>query len=438
VSGTRIRGGCVSGVLAIAIAASAAGAAAQDVAATDLQRAEATASELSLPQALWARELTEQLGIEGSLGEEPTEAERFALLCPEGAERETGAGGHRDVAEAYSVSAELAGHGPGEAVREVVSVPATALYQLEVEGVGHQRWVIDGRPVGHLDLSQLGVAQAPVVLPLRAGPHELTGTMLRDARATRLRLAAWRLVCVSPAEGWRGERPLSWGGWARTLVGAYGLTPRLPEETGTEQRIEGEDYESASAGGGLTRRRLGDAASRGGWATASTSPAEFTWRLRLEQPGVVTLLARTHGAPEQLWSIDGRYRVTVEPEAREGGFAWSPVATLPLSAGEHAVRALVARGSGVDVLRVVHHRSSDADHLRLVQQLGLAVGAPDSPVPRSAARGALRRPLALELSEGFRRRLDGARTAEADVVLSDLEPDGPSERPLSPVLPAEL
>jgi hypothetical protein len=196
--------------------------------------------------------------------------------------------------------------------------------------LGH-RWTA-GRSPRSLDARRRARARRAA---LRAGPHELTGTMLRDARATRLRLAAWRLVCVSPAEGWRGERPLSWGGWARTLVGAYGLTPRLPEETGTEQRIEGEDYESASAGGGLTRRRLGDAASRGGWATASTSPAEFTWRLRLEQPGVVTLLARTHGAPEQLWSIDGRYRVTVEPEAREGGFAWSPVATPAPAGGTH-------------------------------------------------------------------------------------------------------
>lgn len=437
-SRTRIRGRCVSGALALALAAGAGGAAAQDASAPALQSPEATASELSLPQALWARELTEQLGIEGALGEEPTDAERFALLCPEGAELETGAGGHRAAAEAFAVTADLPGRGPGEAVREVVSIPATALYQLEVEGVGHQRWVIDGRPVGHLDLASLGVAQAPVVVPLRAGPHELSGTMLRDARATRIRLAAWRLVCVSPADGWRGERPLSWGGWARTLVGAYGLAPRLPEEAGSEQRIEGEDYESASAGGGLTRRRLRDGASRGGWATASTSPAEFTWRLRLERPGVVTLRARTHGASAQLWSIDGRYRVTLEPEAREGGFAWSDVATLPLSAGEHAVRALVARGAGVDAIRVVRHRSADADHLRLVQRLGLAVGPPDSALPRSVARGSLRRPLALELSGGFRRRLDGARTPEAAIVLSDLEPDDRRERPLSPVLPSEL
>jgi hypothetical protein len=277
-----------------------------------------------------------------------------------------------------------------------------------------------------------------VIVPLRAGPHELSGTMTREARADRVRLEAYRILCVAPADGWRGERPLTWGGWARTLVRAFGLEARLPEEEAAEQRIEGEDFASASAGGARTNRRLQDRASGGAWATAETSPAEFTWRLRLEKPRVMTVLARTHGSSAQLWSVDGRYRVTLAPESRAGGLAWSPVATLALPAGEHAVRAHVARGCGVDALRVVHHRSSDADHLRVVQELGLPVGAPDSPVPRSVAREALRRPLVLELARTFRRRLDGAPAARSPVVLADLDPDEPGARPLSPILPSEL
>jgi hypothetical protein len=434
VSESRIRGIAIASLLAAFAAAGPLRASAQQ----GLHGAGATTSELSLPQAAWARELTEQLGIEQSLGEAPSDAERVALLCPEGAELETGAGGHRAAAEAFAVSLELGERGPGEPVREVVSVPATALYQLEVEGAGHQRWVIDGRPVGHLDVSTLGVAQAPIVVALRAGPHELSGTLLRDARATRVRLSAWRSLCIAPAEGWRPERPLAWGGFARTLVGAYGLVPRLPEEEGSERRVEGEDYDEATDGGALTRRRLRDGASRDAWATAATGVAEFTWRVRLEKPALVTLSARTHGAQPQRWSIDGRYAVTVEPAVRDGGFAWSPVATLPLSAGEHALRARIARGAGIDAIRIVRHRSSDADHLRIVAQLGFPIGAPDSAVPRSLASGALRRPLALELSRGFQRRLDGERTADASVVLSDLDGDGPSEHPLSPALPAEL
>jgi hypothetical protein len=76
-----------------------------------------------------------------------------------------------------------------------------------------------------------------------------------------------------------------------------------------------------------------------------------------------------------------------------------------------------------------------------VQELGLPVGAPDSPVPQSIARRALRRPLLLELANGFGRRLAGERAPHSAVVLAEIEP-GPAEaserRPLSPVLPSEL
>ena len=46
----------------------------------------------------------------------------------------------------------------------------------------------------------------------------------------------------------------------------------------------------------------------------------------------MTLRARTYGVRPQIWSIDGRYRVTVEPSAVEGSFVWNHVMTLPLSA----------------------------------------------------------------------------------------------------------
>jgi hypothetical protein len=422
----------------VALLAAAAAARAQSE-APEPRGAEPTASELSLAQSEWARDLVAQLGLAADFDPAASDAERFGLLCAEEAELATEAGGHRAAAEAFGVDVELPDAAAGRHVRTVVSVPATALYQLEVEGVGHQRWVIDGRPVGHLDLSLLGVAHAPVILPLRAGPHELSGIMLREARADRVRLAAWRMLCIAPAEGWRAERALTWGGFARTLVHAFGLESRLPEEGSAEQWIEGELFSSASAGGGSTTRPLEGGASGSAWATAATGPAEFTWRLRLEKPRVVTLLVRTHGSAPQIWAIDGRYRLTVHPPVSSGAFDWSAVATLPLPAGEHAVRARVARGSGVDAIRVIHHRSSDADHLRVAQEIGLPVGAPDSPVPRSLARRSLRRPLVLELAHGLRRRLEGERPVHEPIVLADLEAQEPAPaRPLSPVLPSEL
>jgi hypothetical protein len=427
-------------VAAVALLAAAAPARAQSEWPA-LREGAATESELSLTHSEWARDLALTLGLADTLDASASDAERFGLLCPEGIELATEAGGHRVAGEAFGVSAELQGVGPGEPVRLVLSVPATALYQLEVEGVGDQRWGIDGVPVGHLDLSPLGAAHAPVILPLRAGPHELRGTLLRDARAERVRLVAWRMLCVAPVEGWRGERTLTWGGYARTLVRAFGLASRLPEEESAEQRIEAEEFETASAGGGRTTRRMREGASGDVWVMATASPAEFTWRLRLEKPQVVTVTARTHGSSPQIWSVDGRYRVTVFPPERLGGFSWISVATVALAAGEHAVRAHVARGSGVDALRVIHHHSSDADHLRVVQTLGLPVGAPDSPVPRSVARLVLRRPLLLELANSFERRLAGDPAAASSVALAEIEPgasDASDRRPLSPVLPSEL
>lgn len=423
--------------LALLLAADAAFAQAEPGA---LRGAEATPSEIAISQSDWAEDLVAHLGLSDALDERPTDAERFGLLCPDDAELVTEAGGHRAPAASYDVIAELPGSGPGESIRRIVSVPATALYQLEVEGVGIQRWVIDGRPVGHLDLTALGVSHAPVVLPLRAGPHELSGTLLRGARVDRVRLVAWRMLCIAPADGWKAGRGLTWGEWARTLVHAFGLESRLPEEPSLEQTIEGERFESASAGGGRTTRRLTEGASGDAWAMAATAPTEFTWPLRLEKPRVVTLVARTHGSAPQIWSVDGRYRVTIEPHMVRGSFAWTRVATLTLPAGEHAIRARIARGSGVDVVRVIHHRSTDADHLRVIQELGLPVGAPDSPLPRSVAEQSLRRPLALELAGGLRRRLDGASAERSPVVLAedDSEPDFAGPRPLSPVLPAEL
>jgi len=390
--------------------------------------------ELAVEEGGWARDLVAELGLAETLDASAGDAERFGLLCPESAEYFAEPG--RTAGAGSDVSAELPA-GTGGHVRAVVSVPATALYQLEVEGSGVQRWVIDGRPVGHLDLSALGVAFAPVIAPLRAGPHELTGTMLPGASASRLRLSAWRALCIAPADGWRSSRALTWGAWARTLVSTFGLDFELPE-SGWNQVIEAEAFAEASESGGRTRRRMRDGASGGAWATAATGPTEFTWRLRLEEPQVLTLSARTHGSSPQIWSIDGRHRVELRPDGRPGGFRWDRVTTLALSAGEHAVRARIARGAGVDALRVVARSSSDRDYLRILGGLGLPVGAPDSPVPGGVVQASFEPPVSRALAHSLRERIAGERDAESSVALVEIEPQTPAWRPLSPALPADL
>jgi hypothetical protein len=178
-------------------------------------------------------------------------------------------------------------------------------------------------------------------------------------------------------------------------------------------------------------------ASGGGWAAAVSNPAAFTWNFRLEEPRVVSLEALTHGVLPQIWSVDGRYRVTVRPRSVPGGFSWNHVLTVPLAAGQHSLRALVSRGSGVDALRVIPRRASDADCVRALERLGFQGGAPTALVSRSVALDTLSSPGFRELASGFRLRMQGA-PGDRSLALVDDEPDPFTSRPLTPALPAEL
>jgi hypothetical protein len=405
----------------------------------DLTDPQATPSERRVSEARWAGELSHELGLERRLPVASGPAENFALLCGDQAERSLAAGGRR-MAErgAFRVSREAPRpRKPGDPVRMVLQLPATTLYQLTVEGVGTQRWVIDGKPVGHLDLTPLGVAQAAAIVPLTEGAHEVTAYLSRGARVDRMELSAYRSLCVAPADGWHAERALTHGAMARTLVRAFDFDRRLPERKGETFVIEGERFDSVTAGGDRTHRKLTMASHGDGWAEATHSPAEFTWEFTLEEPRVISIEARTHGVKPQIWAVDGRYRVTVQPEAFEGGFAWNHVLTLPLGSGRHALRALVSRGSGVDAVRFVPHRSGDRDYVRVLEGLGFQGGAPSAPVARSAALSVLESSAFAELAGGFRMRMAGD-ARDRPLVLVDSDPAPFRSRPLSPLLPGEL
>src|SRR3990172_290317 len=93
VSGPHI-GSCrgIVRAAAVALLAAAAPARAQSE-ASELRGAGATASELSITQSAWARELVTHLGFSTALDASASDAEHFGLLCPEGAELATEAGG---------------------------------------------------------------------------------------------------------------------------------------------------------------------------------------------------------------------------------------------------------------------------------------------------------------------------------------------------------
>ncbi|MCH7708544.1 MAG: hypothetical protein IH884_08625 [Myxococcales bacterium] len=398
-----------------------------------------TKSELPIGEAQWARELTDVFGIDHVLKDDAVPADHFGLLCADEAELEVSRGGAvlpRD--EAFRVSVEAPERKePLDPLRVVLNAPATALYRLTIEGAGVQRWTIDSEPVGHLDLSDLGIAQVAAIVPLDAGPHEISGYLLPGARVDRIELAAWRPLCISPADGWHARRTLQYGAMARTLVRAFDLEQRLPERKDEELRIEGEAFEDVSGGGQAVVRLLKSRASGERWASAVQSPASFSWFFELEAPRVVTLMARTHGVQPQLWSINGRYRITVIPEGLPLDFSWTRVATLTLSSGRHAVRGLFAVGAGVDELRIISHRSSDPDYVGVISQIGFFTSVSNAPVGRSEALDLMRSAAFIELASALRSHLHG-NPADRSLVLVDDEPDSFVTRPLSPFLPADL
>jgi len=376
-------------------------------------------SERVIEQGEWASELVFALGLSDALPEQHDEADTFGLLCAEQSENTLEAGGLMIPGDApYRVSVQPpVGRRPDEPVRIVVTLPATALYALTVNGVGAQRWAIDRRPIGHLDASGLGVAQAPRVIPLRAGPHELSAYLASNARVDRVELAAYRPLCIAPAQGWRSQRPLTFAAGARTLVRALGMERRLPL-AGKPILIEGETFESASAWGGRTNRVLGVPASGGAWAIAVDSPAEFAYRTVLPEPGVYTLLARVHGSGGEIWSIDRRYRVTVYPDAEAEAFQWKHVMTRQFDRGEHTIHALIPRASGIDALRWVRRSDSDWDYITVLRDAGFdEVGVPSQPVTQTAAYASLSNPLFAEISGRLLARLAGIAPRPSDWIL---------------------
>jgi hypothetical protein len=386
----------------------------------------------------WAEYLVVGLGLDDALDAEAGPADHFSLLCADRSERATDAEGRRvPVHSAFEASREVDGRRvPGEPVRVVVDVPAPALYQVAVEGTGLQRWSVDRRTLGHVDVTALGVGFAPRLVPLHRGPHEFAAYFGRGAAIQRVEVVAFHPLCIAPTGGWQVGRPLTHGDLARTLVHAFGLAHHLPED-GEVGPVEGEDYTAASAWGGRTAGASAERASEGGWATAGDSPAEFAYRVRLDAPGLFSVLARLRGVGEQVWSIDGRYRLDVRPAGRERRFGWIHVATQSLGAGEHVIRALLPRGSSLDLIRVVRRRDRGGDYVDLLREMGFRAGAPGALVTRSAALRSLATPAFAELTDDFLVRATGSTTGSALIAVDD-ELEGLYSRPLSPLLPSEL
>ena len=365
----------------------------------------------------WARRLAEALGVTGIFAEAPGTDELFGLLC---ADR-----GH-GVPQGSLGKAQDTAPGAGARVRFRIDVPQTALYQLAVSGRGRQRWTIDGRAIEHIEPGGLGVAIPSELIPLRAGPHELeVFTGIRGV-VDRIDLSVFRPLCIAPVDGWREDRPLTHAAAARTLVRAMGLVPLLPVTAapitldGSGHALRGEDRRDP-----LADRVTG----------ARGEPRLLEYPVTISEPGMHSIVARVRGLGEQIWSFDDRYRSRV----RIGGDAIRAVhvMSIPLATGEHRIRVSVPAGGTVDDITLRRHGSRGSDQLALLDRLGLRPRAPGALVTLAEARGYLESGVFRERAERFLRR-EGLRGPAAPVVLAEQELPAYGNRPLSPLLPAEL
>jgi hypothetical protein len=81
------------------------------------------------------------------------------------------------------------------------------------------------------------------------------------------------------------------------------------------------------------------------------------------------------------------------------------VVTLHLSGGEHVIRALLPKGTGIDTLHLVRRRARDVDYIALLEAEGFRSGVPKQPVTQTEAYRSLSRPLFAEISSHFLSRL---------------------------------
>jgi len=372
----------------------------------------------------WADRLVGVLGLASAATPDASPQALFALLCPPPAQ-----------GTEISISVPIR-PAPGATSFSVdLSVPEAGLYALAVEGHGVQQWRAGHRNAGETDPHLERPGLAPQLLPLPAGVQTLSASFDPGSTATRITLERYRQLCIEPRDGWNAGQDLRFGDKARTLVRALGIESRLPIE-GPPQTIEAETFHALPGQASVTEETLSAPSSSGAWVKADRDGAELRWDVRIDEPGVVTLLARIHGAAPQIWSIGDSGARVIRPGAGAGGWVWTEIATVPLGAGVQTLRAQLRQDAGVDVIRVLRRRDGDQDYLAVLDAIGLEEGAADDLVDASAASANLSNPIVRTLVAGFLQRL--AMPGPGDLILIQNQQERLYTRPLSPLLPAEM
>lgn len=372
----------------------------------------------------WADRLVGALGLGSAVGRDAPPEALFALLCPP-----------PEPSAETTVSAPIRPPPGARAFTVDLKVPEAGLYALAVEGQGAQRWRAGNRNAGETDPRLETPGLSPQLLPLPAGVQTFQASFDPGSTATRITLERYRQLCIAPRSGWTAGQNLRFGDKARTLVRALGLESRLPIE-GPPVTVEGESFHALPGEASVTDEPLSVPASGGVWAKAARDGAELHWEVQIDEPGIVTLLARIHGSAPQIWSIGDTSAHVIRPAAGAAGWVWTEIATVPLGKGPQTVRVQLGQGAGIDVLRVLRRRDADPDYLAVLDALGVEEGAADALVDASAASANLANPVVHTLVAGFLQRL--AMPGPGDLLLIQNQQERLYTRPLSPLLPAEM
>lgn len=371
-------------------------------------------------QGEWARRLAETLDLAADLPRPLSEQVAFDRLCPE---RMDG----RIAGLPEPIPLERVSSRAG-AVRWQGPSARPGRYRLTVYGRGTSTWATAGSALSVLSPGDLAVDVSRQPLLLAGGPVELRARPADGARVDRVEVTPWATSCIAPAGGWRAGRSLTFGAKARTMLLALDALERLPREE-EPLRVEAERFALAARDMAVTRRVLGAPASQARWVEAIGNAAEFRYAFELEEAGLFTILARIHGAGRQVWSLDGALHTAVVAGEDAPRFAWSEVATVWLEAGSHALRALLPRGAGIDVVQLLRRRTDDEAFLEALGSLGLREGAAADVVGEAAARGNL---------EALDRLLQVQSRDTSGLAAAEGELEQLYRRPLSPVLPGDL
>lgn len=323
------------------------------------------------------------------------------------------------------------------AIRNDSAEPAEALYQVSTLRPGDYGFRVKLAGGGALlrvsgqsyDLYQPREEPRWVDLnrvPLDAGPHPVSLILNGGASAQALGVTPPCMLPVEPRGGWKPLEPLRYDSMAVTLAKVLELEKDLPE-LGEPTMIRGEAFvrtfvypyaEDAAS--------LEDAAGEPFWLASGDAIVTAVARFEVAEAGVYSIEARYISKHSLRWNMDSCLRVITCPVISSQVGRRRSLA-LELEAGEHELEVTLPPGAKLDRIEVQRRDGSAEEYVRVAEDQGFRMGAPDELVTRREALGAARRLRDRFASIVDARCYDSLIAMESTAAALRLQSNGPSE-----------